>query len=213
MKLYYSPGACSLAPHVALRETGADFEPVRVMVADEENNSAAYLAVNPRGRVPALEVDGEVYTEAAALLVFIASRAPKAGLLPPSGTPQLARTLEWLAWFGNNLHIAYAHLWRPERFLPAEADSTVMADFARESILRLNAELEERIAGPWLVGEAYGLSDIYSLPFYRWGNRIGLDMRAACPSWTGLVTRMLDRPAVRDALEAEGLEREAFVPV
>ena len=211
MKLYYSPGACSLAPHVALRETGADFEAVRVMVADKENYGAAYLRINPRARVPALELDGEVYTEAAALLVFIASRAPQAGLLPEPGTPAFARTLEWLAWFSNSLHIAYAHLWRPERFLPADADNAVMTDFARESIQRLNAELEARIAGDWLVGDRYGLADIYSLPFYRWGNRIGLDMPGTCPRWTGLVKRMLDRPAVAETLEAEGLPRESFL--
>lgn len=211
MKFYYSPGACSLAPHVALRETGTNFEPVRVMVADRENYAAAYLAVNPRGRVPALEVGGEVFTEAAALLVYIASRAPEAGLLPPAGTAELVRTLEWLAWFSNSLHIAYAHYWRPERFLPADADNSAMVDFARESILRLNAELEERIAAPWLVGD-YGLADIYSLPMYRWGNRIGIDMVTACPRWTDVVTRMMERPAVRDALAVEGLERESFLP-
>ena len=211
MKLYYSPGACSLAPHIALRETKADFEPVRVMVADRENYGAAYLAVNPRGRVPALEVDGDIYTEAAALLVYIASRAPEAGLMPPAGTPAQARMLEWLAWFSNSLHIAFAHLWRPERFLPADADSGTMVDFARETIVRMNAELEERIAGPWLLGDAYGLADIYSLPFYRWGNRIGLDMRANCPRWTEIVTRMLDRSAVAAAFDAEGLTREQFL--
>jgi glutathione S-transferase len=212
MKLYYSPGACSLAPHVALRETNAEFEPVRVMVADRENYGAAYLAVNPRGRVPALELDGEIYTEAAALLVFIASRAPEAELMPPDGTVELARMLEWLAWFGNSLHIAYAHLWRPERFLPADADSGTMVDFARETIVRMNAEVEERIAGPWLLGNAYSLADIYSLPFYRWSNRIGLDMRTYCPRWTGIVTRMLERPAVAAALDTEGLTREQFLP-
>ena len=212
MKLYYSPGACSLAPHVALRETGADFEPVRVMVADKENYGAAYLQINPRARVPALEIDGEVYTEAAALLVFIASRAPQAGLLPEPGTPAQGRMLEWLAWFSDTLHIAYAHLWRPERFLPPDADNAAMVDFARESIQRLNAELEGRIAGPWLVGEHYGLADIYSLPFYRWGNRIGLDMRTSCPRWTALVTRMLERPAVTATLEAEGLPRDSILP-
>jgi len=212
MKLYYSPGACSLAPHVALRETKADFEPVRVMVADRENYSAAYLAVNPRGRVPALEVDGEVFTEAAALLVFIASRAPEARLLPPAGTAALARTHEWLAWFSNSLHIAYAHYWRPERFLPADADSAAMVDFARESILRMNGELEERIGGAWLAGGDYGVADIYSLPFYRWGTRIGLDMRANCPRWTELVARMMERPAVMAAIKTEGLAREQFLP-
>src|SRR5687768_17474108 len=93
MKLFYSPGACSLAPHVALREIGAGFELVRVSVADKENFAPHFLRINPRARVPALEIDGEIYTEVPALLVHIASLQPRAALLPPPATANHARAL------------------------------------------------------------------------------------------------------------------------
>jgi glutathione S-transferase len=157
-------------------------------------------------------VEGRIYTEAPALLVYIASLKPEADLLPGAGATDLARTLEWLAWFSSSLHIAYAQLWRPERFLPEGSDSAPLVEQGRVTIVRMNGEVEERLAGPWLVGERFSLADIYSLPFYRWGNRIGLDMRQSCPHWTGVVERLLLRPAVAEALAAEGLERSEFLP-
>lgn len=211
MKLYYSPGACSLAPHVALREAGVDFEPVRIAIADKANQSPDYLRINPRARVPALQIGKEVYTEAPALLVFIASQAPEKALLPPPADPALARALEWLAWFSSSLHIAYAQLWRPERFLPAEADSADFTAHARTIIERMNGEVEQRLAGPWLLGERFSLADISSLPFYRWGQRIGLDMAAACPRWTEVIRGLLARPAVQAALDEEGLGAGEFI--
>jgi glutathione S-transferase len=212
MKLYYSPGACSLAPHVALREIGADFELARVRVAERENFSPDYLRVNPRARVPALERGGAIYTEAPALLVFIASLAPEANLLPPAGSGELARALEWLAWFNSSLHIAYAQFWRPGRFLPEGSDTTELVGQGRKTIERMNKEVEERLAGPWLLGERYSLADVYALPFFRWGNRIGLAMAEANPRWAVWTDRMLTRPAVRAALAAEGLAEEEFLP-
>lgn len=211
MKLYYSPGACSLAPHVALREIGTAFELVRVSVADKENFSADYLRVNPRGRVPALEIDGRVVTEAPALLVTIASLKPEADLLPPAGTADFARALEWIAWFSSSLHIAYACYWRPERFLPAGADTAALVGHGRATIERMNAEVEERLVGPWLLGERFSLADVYALPFFRWGNRIGLDMARAHSRWARWTARMLDRPAVQAALGAEGLAASEFL--
>ena len=212
MKLYYSPGACSLAPHVALREIGSEFELARIVVADREHVSPDYLRINPRARVPVLEVDGQIYTEVPALLVYIASLRPEAGLMPPPGSAALARTLEWLGWFSSTFHTAYACVWRPERFLPAEADSDALTAFGRKAVERLNAELEERLAGPWLVDEGFGLADIYALPFFRWGNRIGLDMAGTYPRWAEWTSRMLDRSSVRRALQAEGLTPEQFLP-
>jgi glutathione S-transferase len=211
MKLFYSPGACSLAPHVALREIGAEFELAKVSLADGENLAPDYLRINPRARVPALEIDGKLYTEAPALLVHIASLGPAAGLLPPGATADHARTLEWLAWFSSSLHIAYACIWRPERFLPAGADSAPLVAYGREAVARMNGEVEERLSGPWFLGDLYGLADIYALPFFRWGNRIGLDMQAVCPRWAEWGVRMLDRPAVRDALGAEGMAAGDFL--
>ena len=212
MKLYYSPGACSLAPHAALREAGIDFEPVRVAIAERANQSPDYLRINPRARVPALQIGDEAYTEAPALLVFIASQAPELELLPPAGDPALARALEWMAWFSSSLHIAYAQLWRPERFLPASADSAEFTAHARTIIARMNSEVEQRLAGPWLLGERFSLADIYSLPFYRWGRRIGLDMEASCPRWTEMIRALLARSAVQAALAEEGLAPAEFIP-
>ena len=115
MKLYHTPGACSMACHIALEEAGAAFEPV--VVPRGQNRTAEYLAVHPRGFVPVLEQDdGQRLTEAAAILLHVARRFPEARLLPEAGTVEEARAFEWLMWLTNSLHIAYACLWRPERF-------------------------------------------------------------------------------------------------
>jgi len=210
IKLYYSPGACSLAPHVALREVGAEFELARVKVRERENLRPEYLAVNPRARVPALELDGEIYTETPALLVYIASLNPGAGLLPPPGSPGLARCLEWLAWLSSSLHIAFAQHWRPERFLPEGSDSSALTEFGKGAIERMSGEVEERLAGPWLLGSHFSLADIYALPFYRWGYRVGLPMKQDYPRWTAWTERMLERPAVLAAIECEGIAESQF---
>ncbi len=210
MKLYYSPGACSLAPHIALREVDAEFELVRIKVREGENFRPEFLAVNPRARVPALELDGKIYTETPALLVYIASLNPGAGLLPQSGSPDLARCLEWLGWLSSSLHIAYAQHWRPERFLPEGSDSAALTEFGKQTIERMNAEVEERLAGPWLLGRRFSLADIYALPFFRWAFRVGLPMREDCPKWTAWTERMLERPAVLAAIEHEGIAESQF---
>ena len=210
MKLYYSPGACSLAPHVALREIDADFELVEVKIAERANFAQDYLEVNPRARVPALEVDGEIYTEASGLLLYIASLRPESGLTPPSGTPELARCLEWLAWLSSSLHIAYAQHWRPERFLAPGSDSDAFVEQGRRIIQRMNGEVEDRLIGPWFLGRRFSLADLYALPFYRWGHRIGLSMADDFPRWTAWSEHMLERSAVRAAIEREGIGETLF---
>lgn len=210
MKLYYSPGACSMAPHIVLRETGIEHELAAVALADRANHSPGYLRVNPRGRVPALDVDGKVYTEVPALLVYLASLRPDSGLLPPLGSAELARALEWLGWLSSTLHVAYAQHWRPERFLTPEMDAQGFAAQGKSLIERFNGEIEARITGPWLVGERYTVADPYLLVFYRWGNRIGIPMASRQPIWTRWVERMLERPAVRETIQIEGIGYEHF---
>jgi len=210
MKLYYSPGACSLAPHVALREIGVDFELVEIRVADRQNFTPEYLVVNPRARVPALDVDGRIYTEAPALLVYIASLRPELELLPLPGTEALARCLEWMMWFSSSLHIGYAQHWRPERFLPAGAEATAFTERGKEIISQMNIEVEQRLVGPWFLGDEFSLADIYALPFYRWGNRISLPMTECCPRWTEWSEQMLRRPSVRSAIAREGIGEDLF---
>ena len=205
LTLYYSPGACSLAPHVLLEELGLEFELRRVVVAERENFSPDYLRINPRGRVPTLAAGGELITEVPAILVYLASLRPEAGVLPPAGSIALARALELAAWLSSTLHIAYAQLWRPERFLPDSADPAVLVDHARPLIERCCAEVETRLVGPWAIGESWSIADAYLLPFYRWGNRIGLAMSSDYPRWAGWTRRMLDRPAVARAIATEGI--------
>ena len=212
MKLYYSPGACSLGPHIVLRELGLEAELVPIPVAERANHSPEYLRINPRARVPALEVDGGVITEAPALMVYLASLKGDPKLLPANGSAELARCLEWLTWFNSSFHIAYAQFWRPERFLPEGSDSGAFAAHARTIIISMMGEIEERLEGPWLIGDDYSLADCYALAFYRWGFRIELPVEQIAPWWTLWAHRMLDRPAVRSAIEAEGIGYDQFYP-
>ena len=205
LELFYSPGACSLAPHIILEELGLEFERHPVLIANGEQLSVEYLKVNPRGRVPALVVNGRVVTEVPAILTYLATLKPDAKLLPPYGSVALARALELVAWLSSTLHIAYAQLWRPERFLPESADSTALVGHAGTLIQGHNAEVEAWITGPWVLGSDYLIADAYLLPFYRWGNRIGLAMAVECPRWAAWTQRMLERPAVANTIRVEGI--------
>ena len=207
LTLYYSPGACSLAPHVALEELGLEFELRQVLLAEKENVSEDYLKINPRGRVPTLIADGTAITEVPAILTYLAWLKPDAPLLPAPGTIGLGRACELMAWLSSSLHIAYAQLWRPERFLPESADSTALVGHSRTLIRRYCAEVDRWIAGPWFLGDDYSVADAYLLPFYRWGNRIGLPMAEDYPRWAGWTGRMLARPAVAKAIAAEGIDQ------
>ena len=205
MKLYHTPGACSMACHIALEEAGAAFEPV--VVPRGQNRTAEYLAVHPRGFVPVLEQDdGQRLTEAAAILLHVARRFPEARLLPEAGTVEEARAFEWLMWLTNSLHIAYACLWRPERFTDDPAARAAMAGEAKERIDALNREIEPRLASSvFAAGASYSVADPFLLVFLRWANRIGLNAAERYPAWTAWARRMESRPAVARVLAREGV--------
>lgn len=207
LTLFYSPGACSLAPHVVLEELGLEFERRPVLIAEGENLSEEYLKINPRGRVPTLVADGTVITEVPAILTYLASLRRDAGLLPPDGSLELAKAYELVAWLSSTLHIDYAQLWRPERFLPDGADSSVLIEYARTLIRRHCSAVDAWIKGPWVLGGSYSIADAYLLPFYRWGNRIGLTMSEEYPRWTKWTRRMLERPAVSKTVSIEGISQ------
>ena len=207
LKLYYSPIACSLAPHIVLEEIGVPFEAVRVSIPDGEHQQPAYLAINPRGRVPALAVNGEIVTEVPALLTYLASLADEPKLVPPPGTVEYARCFEWLAFLSSSLHIAYAQFRRPERFLPPGAkDVEAFTEQGREHTKSFYCEIEQRLTGPWAIGAQYSIADAYLLPFYLWDARVGLDVASACPRWTEWKERMRERSAVQRAARREEIE-------
>lgn len=209
MKLYYAPGACSLAAHVALEETQRRFEPVRVNLREGEQHAPEYLKVNPRGRVPALELDsGSVITETPAILTLIADWSPRSKLLPPAhDLPCRGRALEWMAWLSTGPQIAVAQVWRPNRFVAEGADTAELEAGGKRWLADAFAEIDGRIAGPWAIAPGYSVVDPYLLVFYRWGERMGFEMNAF-QRWSAQVDRLLDRPAVQRVLEREGIELE-----
>jgi glutathione S-transferase len=201
--LYYSPGSCSLAPHIVLREAGADFALAHVPVAERANYAPEYLRINKKARVPALAIDGFVLTENPAVLAFLGRRFAAAGLYPDGEAE--ARCLEWLAWQSNTVQIAFAQLWRAERFVDREAGFPPVQASGRADIQRHFATIEERLAAsPFAAGGRFSVADPMLLVFYRWGIRIGLAMDAY-PAWSRFAAAMMQRPAVAAAFAAEGI--------
>lgn len=208
LKLYYSPGACSLAPHLALEETGADYEPVRVMLAKGEQNTPEYRRINPKGRVPALAQDDWVVTENPAILRLIAARHPDAGLWPDDPLDE-ARCAEWLAWLSSTIHVSYAHVRRPERYADGEAAQDAVIAKGKETCREVWRAVDERLgSGPWALGQRFSVADPYLTVFWTWGRgpTLGFRMEQEFPNWTAHARRMAERPAVRRVFEREGLE-------
>ena len=220
-RLFYSPGACSMAPHIALEEIGCEFELALISSSGEREGAMTgtdeWRAVNPKGRVPALlSVPGNMggapslLTEAPAILFYLASTHPEAQLLP--GDPAAAaRSLEWLNWLSSHVHaMSYGQIWRAHRYSDDEAHLDAIRARGRKTLLEQYAYVE-RVLGDsrdWAVPQGYSIADAYLLVFFRWGQRIGLAMRAHYPAWSRLTDRALERPAVARVLEREGLTIE-----
>jgi glutathione S-transferase len=202
MKLYYVPGVCSLASHIALRESGLPFtldkmdRETRVTESGEH-----YLAANPKGSVPALRLDnGDVLTEGAVILQYIADQAPTTGLAPAAGGMARYRLMEWLNYIATEVHKQFSPLFNPK--LPPEW---------RENQLNVLAKrfdyLTERLGKqPYLMGERFTIADAYLFLFtvLRWSARLKVDLEP-WPVLTAYMARVAARPATTAALQAEGL--------
>jgi len=202
--LYYSPGSCSLAPHIVLNEIGQPFELRKFATADRANYSAEYLAINPKGHIPALQIDGFVLTEDPAILAYLGRRFPGAGLYPADASEAEARCLELLAWSSNTVHVAYAQLFRPERFVPNEENYPAVKESGRVNYERCLADIEKRLQGQeYAVGTRFTVVDPFWLVFYRWGVRSSYDMRNRFPAYTAYAERLCERSSVQRALSVE----------
>ena len=211
LKLFDSPGACSLVTHIALEEAGAKFEPVRVTLAQGEHLKPEYLAINPHARVPAVASDGAIVTENIAILNYIADLFGAEGSIPRGDPLRAARCNELLGWFSSSVHIAFAQTWRAERFSRDEMVHGAFQAGGREVLAQQFAEIDGLCGENWLAGGGFSAADSYALTFFRWGRRIGFDM-SAWRNWAGLCARTVERPAVQRALEREGLQAEEFWP-
>ena len=204
MKLYYSPGACSLAVNIALHEAGIPFDIERVdNKAKVTKSGEDFWGVNPKGVVPVLKLDnGETLTEAAALLQYVADRKPEAGLMPKAGTMDYYRVQEWLNFIATELHKQFTPLFK-------EATPGDYRIIAKENVLKAFALVDQHLAGrQWLVGDTYSVADIYLFTVSNWGRFQDIDV-AQWPNLNDLRTRMRARPKVEEAMKAEGLIKPA----
>jgi glutathione S-transferase len=200
MKLYYAPGACSLAVNIALHETGIAFDLERVdNKAKVTKGGENFWDVNPKGVVPVLKLDsGEVMTEAVALLQYVADRKPELGLMPKAGSADYYRAVEWLSFILSEIH---------KQFTPLFKDGTP-ADYrpiAKDNVLKAFTFVDGHLAGrQWLVGDSYTVADIYLFVTTNWARFQDIDI-AQWPNLNDLRTRVRARPKVQDAMKAEGL--------
>jgi glutathione S-transferase len=211
LKLFHSPGACSLVPHIALEEAGAVYEPVRVMLAQGEHLKPEYLAINPHARVPALVTEQGTITENVAILNYIADRFGAAGSVPRGDAYVTGKCNELIGWFSSSVHITFALIWRASRFSDDESVHPLIQDHGRKILVAQFEEIEGLVGDSWLVGDRFTAADSYALTFFRWGRRIGMDVRGY-PKWAALNARLLAEPSVQRAIAGEGLELELFQP-
>ncbi len=199
MKLFIKPGACSLSPHIILEEAGLPYETEVVDLAKKVTASGAdYLAINPKGYVPALQLDsGEVLTEGPAIVQYLADQVPQKNLAPANGTLARYHLQSWLTFIGTEIHKNYSPFFNPAA--PAE-----MKDIARANLQRRLGYVNEQLAGKdYLLGQ-FSVADAYLFVVVNWSGFVQLDL-SGWPNLTAFMARMAARPAVQAALKAEGL--------
>ena len=199
-KLYYSPGACSLSPHIALREAGLPFE---LALASTKTHKLAdgsdFYAVNPKGYVPLLELDdGQRLSEGPVIVQYIADQAPASKLAPPAGTMKRYRLMEWLNFITTELHKGFSPLFNPA--MPEEAKALARAKLA-ERLAWVDTQLQGK---DHLMGQTFTVADGYLFTVGSWGRHVGVDIDGL-KNLMAFMARVGARPAVQAAMKAEGL--------
>ncbi len=200
MKLYYSPGACSLSPHIVLQEAGLAFELVLASTKTHKlQDGTDYYTINPKGYVPLLELDnGERLSEGPAIVQYIADQAPAKNLAPAAGTMARYRLQEWLNFTTSEIHKTYSPLFNPAT--PEEFKNVVRAKM-QDRYRYVDAELEGK---SYLMGSDFSVADAYLFTVTNWARHVGLDL-AAFKNVAAFTARVAARPSVQEAMKAEGL--------
>jgi glutathione S-transferase len=202
MTLYFSPGACSLASHIGLEETGAPYEAKPILLAKGQQRTEEYRKINPRGKVPALSIDGKTLIENTAILTYLARRFPEKRLMPTDPAEE-ARCIATMCWFSSIVHPSFQHSMRPERFADGEAAQAAVKETGRKSFWANCQEIDSMFQGNgWIMGSEYTVVDPYTLVFYGWGVRGGFPMKELS-AYTAWQERMMKRPAVKKSVESE----------
>jgi glutathione S-transferase len=203
LTLFYSPGACALASHIALEEAGADYALKRVDFGAAEQTKSDYLAINPKARVPALQTPRGVLTETPAILAFIAQSFPEAGLAPLGDAFAFAEVQAFNAYLCSTVHVAHAHRVRGYRWADDPAAIAAMQRKVPESVGACFNLIERRMfRGPWVMGDAYTIADPYLFTIAQWLEADGVDVNPI-PRVLDHRRRMQERPAVRKSLADE----------
>jgi glutathione S-transferase len=202
MKLYYSPGACSLSPHIVLREAGLDFD---LALASTKTKKLAdgsdFNLINPKSQVPVLELnDGQRLTEGPAIVQYIADQAPASKLAPPAGTIERYRVMEWLNFITSELHKSYSPLFNPA--MPEEGKAVYRARLG-DRLKWVDSQLEGK---DYLTGAQFTVADAYLFVVTNWSKVVGVDMESL-KNLNAFRARVATRPAVKAAMEAEGLTK------
>ena len=203
MKLYYSTGACSLSPHIVLREAGFPFELEKVNLASKKTaNGDDYLAVNPKGYVPALRLDsGEVLTEGPAIVQYLADKAPEKQLAPAAGSMERYRLIEWLNFISTEVHKTFSPMFKPNT--PEETKQA-----SRDTLSARLEIVEKQLQGrDYLTGNQFSVADAYLFTVLCWARPMKFDL-GRWPSVQAYMQRVAARPAVHEAMKAEGLLKE-----
>lgn len=203
MKLYFSPGACSLASHIALNEIGTAFETEKVSTKDK----AAMKTIHAKGQVPALKMDnGEVLTEGAAILQYIADQKVESNLMPKFGTVERYRAQEWLNYISTEVHKGYSPLFSAETLV---ADATAREAFktvVKENLAKKFDYIETQLAGrDYLMGKNFTVCDAYLFTCFSWSGMVGFETTGKWPNIAAWNSRVYARPAVQTAMKTEGL--------
>lgn len=200
MKLYYFPGACSLAPHIVLHEIGLPCEIEKVDLTNKMTQSGVdFLSINPKGFVPALQLDnGQILTEAQVIMQYLADQVPEKNLAPPAGSIARYRLMEWLSYIATDLQKGFAPLFNPET--TDETRMTVHANLGRQ----FNYIAEQLEKSEYICGERFTIADAYLFTVLSWASYVEIDL-SAWPTLAAYLVRIAARSAVKAAMVAERL--------
>jgi glutathione S-transferase len=202
LTLYYSPGACSMAAHIVLEESGEKYEPKRMDLTKGEQRTEAYLKMHPLGRVPLLQLDdGEPLPENTAILPYLGKRF---GLWPTDPKAE-AKALSWIGYFAASVHPAHAHVGRPERYTADQSAFLGIKDMGLKSFHGYLKQIDEKLAGREWFSDKYSVLDPYGFVFYTWGVRRELPV-GELKNYTAFKDRMVKRPAVQRVIEDEKIK-------
>lgn len=203
LKLYYAPGTCALASHIALEEAGGAYTAERIDFKTKQQTSPDYLAINPKGRVPALVTDRGVLTETPAILAFVAQSFPSAKLAPLDDSFAFAQVQAFNSYLCSTVHVAHAHKGRGYRWASEESSFADMKRMVPKTVGACFALIErDMLRGPWVMGEAYSICDPYLFTLTGWLEGDSIEI-STLPKVMAHRNRMLERPAVRKVVADE----------